>query len=329
MPQVTFPAPPPAAAATSAAPWLAPSVDYADPEPPTMPVIEAVAAPKPTGPVDTPWERLAAQRTEIEVVKPPDELVRPAGPPGIICPACRTENDPSRRFCQSCGTPLVETAPVQVAPPRVARRSMRWLLILIPIVIVAGFIGFGGAALLKNGLPASSATVGPSGPVGPSASIAIASGSPGTSVPPSGASAHPLRLHQITGSSKRDAAHSTGKSIDNDPSTSWQLDTKIGKPLWLEFVFVAPVVDVSSITISPGDQRSEATFKANSRPRHLALSVDGGKAVTVTVKDQFGPQVIPVSLHVTKTLRVTIVDLYPGSSTSFSGISEIFFSGTP
>ena len=294
-----------------------------------MPIIEAVAAPKASGPVDTPWERLDAQRTEIEVVKPPDELVRPAGPPGIICPACRTENDPSRRFCQSCGTPLVVTAPVQVASPRPARRSMRWLLLLIPLVIVAGVIGFGGAALLKGGLPGASATVGPSGSVRPTGSAAVVSVSPGAPATPTAPSEHPLRLHTIISSGSRDAAHSSGKSIDNNLATSWQLAPKAGRLLWLQFDFVGDgVVDITTITISPGDQRSDATFAANSRPHHLAISVDGGKAVNVTLEDRNGSQDIPVSLHVNQTVRVTVLDSYPGTATSYAAISEIRFSGT-
>ena len=294
-----------------------------------MPVIEAVAAPKPTGPVDTPWERPDAQRTEIEVVKPPDELVRPAGPPGIICPACRTENDPSRRFCQSCGTPLVATAPVQVAPPRTTRRSMRWLLILIPIVLVAAVIGFGGAAFLKGGLPGSSATVAPGGTSGPSASVAIGSGSPAPTSSPSGPSPHALALHTITSSGSRDAAHSSGKSIDDNLSTCWELSPSSGRQLWLQFDFVGNgAVDVTTISIATGDERSAATFKANARPRHVAISVDGGKAVNLTLDDTDGFQDLPVSLHVLKTLRVTILDSYAGTSTTFSAISEIRFSGT-
>ena len=292
-----------------------------------MPTIEEVAAPRPTGPVDSPWERLDAQRTEIETVKPPDELVRPAGPPGIICPACRTENEASRRFCQSCGTPLVVTAPVQPITARPARRSLRWVLILVPIVIIAGVLGFGGAALLKGGLPAASPTVGPTG-----SQVATGSATPRTSATPTassgGPSAPPLVLHQITGSGKRDQAHSTGKSIDGDPTTSWQQDAKGGKDIWIEVEFVDGSVDLSKIAISPGDQKSGAAYKASQRPHHVQFSADGGKPLTVELSDRFGSHDVTIDLHVVKTLRITIVDNYPGSATTFSGISEISFFGT-
>ena len=70
-------APPPP---KTASPWMTPSVDYADPEPPPMPVIEPVAAPKATGPVDTPWERLNA-RAHRDRDGQAARRARPAGGP--------------------------------------------------------------------------------------------------------------------------------------------------------------------------------------------------------------------------------------------------------
>lgn len=319
---------------------MTPSVDYPDPEPPPMPVIEAVAAPKATGPVDSPWERLDAQRTEIETVKPPDELVRPAGPPGIICPACRTENEASRRFCQSCGTPLVQTAPIQPVVQRTAKRSYKWLLVLIPIVIVAGVLGFGGAALLKGGLPAASSTVAPPGSLRPTAGT---SGAPGSQAVGPTASAslapsvHLLALYQIISSGHRDQPHSSGKSIDYKvgPTTEWQADASGDKDIWIEVQFklegaatsTPGPVDLSSITIFPGDQSSEANFKKSGRPHHIVFSADGGAPIKITLEDQFGSQDFPVSVHVKKNFRITITDNYPGDSSTYSGISEIRFIG--
>ncbi|HEX7473053.1 MAG TPA: zinc ribbon domain-containing protein [Candidatus Limnocylindrales bacterium] len=308
---------------------MAPSVDYPDPEPPPMPTIEAVAAPRPTGPVDSPWERLEAQRTEIETVKPPDELVRPAGPPGIICPACRTENEATRRFCQSCGTALVVTAPVQAVTARPARRSRRWVLILVPLIIVAAVIGFGGAALLKGGLPVASATPSPSG-----SHAATGSATPSHSASPTAssgvASAHLLTLAGIRGSARKDAPHTPGKSVDYEqgPTTSWLADAKGGRDIWIEVTFVDGSVDLSAITIFPGDQSSTAAYKAAERPHHIQFSADGGKPLTVNLSDHFGSHDVSIVLHVVKTLRITIIDNYPGSASTFSGISEIRFIGT-
>jgi hypothetical protein len=326
---------------------MTPSVDYADPEPPPMPVIEPVAAPKSTGPVDTPWERLNAQRTEIETVKPPDELVRPAGPPGIICPACRTENEASRRFCQSCGTPLVDTAPVQTVVKQPMKRSSKWLLVLIPIVLIAGVIGFGGAALLKGGLPVSSASAVPpsggsltptAGASGPGGSTAVG---PTASVP-NGPSVHLLSLYQIISSGHRDQDHSSGKSTDyqrgeNSTKTEWQDNASGGRDIWIEVEFKDGVsekptpgpVDLTSVTIFPGDQSSQTAFKQTARPKTIVFTADGGAPVKFTLKDAFGSQdlVFKAPIHVKKDFRITITDTYPGSSSQFSGISEIRFVG--
>jgi hypothetical protein len=311
---------------------MAPSVDYPDPEPPPMPTIEAVAAPKPTGPVDTPWERLDAQRTAIEIVKPPDELVRPAGPPGIICPACRTENEATRRFCQSCGTPLVVTAPVQQVTPRPARRSMRWLVILIPIVVIAGVLGFGGAALIKPLLPGSSPSTVPSASVGTSAGPTTGTGPPPGSTAPT-ASAQPPSAHLLavrnppTASGHKDAAHGPGKAIDTDPKSAWLQDTTGGLDIWLEFTFTSTPVDITTIKFAGGDQKSAATLAAGRRPRHIEISVDGGPVVRFELDDK-PTQDIPVSFHVTKTLRLTIIDNYQGTDNRISGISDVKFVGT-
>jgi hypothetical protein len=212
---------------------------------------------------------------------------------------------------------------------------MRWLAILVPIVIVAGVLGFAGAALIK-GLPGASATP------GASASSGVPSNAtpPGSVAPPTTSSGGPvaqdLRLFSIIGSSKKDQDHSTGKSIDVDPATkapvtttSWQADTSGGKDIWIEVVFRGSgIADLTRITVSGGDQKSPAAFQANRRPHHIQFSADGGKPVTVELADQFGAQDFAVKIHVAKTLRITIVDNYPGTASTFSGISDIRFFGT-
>lgn len=326
---------------------MTPSVDYAEPEPPPMPIIEAVAAPKATGPVDTPWERLNAERTEIETVKPPDELVAPAGPPGIICPACRTENEPSRRFCQSCGTPLVMTAPIQefTAPPK--PRSYRWVLFLIPIIVVAGVLGFGGAAIFK-GLFGPAATTAASGSPGPT--TAASGGTPTDSVPPSG-SAGPVgtKLRLFTTSYSKavpadpTAAHSGGKAIDGKPDTSFMQQCE-GREAFVLFTFyggnvpsVGPGekpkqgngnVQVASITIRAGDQTSQGVWKTIQRPKTLEITIDGGTPFTRELDDVFGEQVITINKPVNTNIKLAIADVYSdGATEDQCAISELAFFG--
>ena len=324
---------------------MTPSVDYAEPEPPPMPIIEAVAAPKATGPVDSPWERLNAERTEIETVKPPDELIAPAGPPGIICPACRTENEPSRRFCQSCGTPLVMTAPIQdfTAPPK--PRSYRWVLFLIPIIVVAGVVGFGGAAIIKGLFGPAASTVA-SGSPGPSSSGATTT----DSLPLSGSGGPvgtKLRLFTTSYSKAVPAdptnAHSGGKTIDGRPDTSFMQQCQ-GREAFVLFTFyggnVPPVasgdkprqgngnVQVASITIRSGDQTSEDVWKTIQRPKTLSISIDGGASFTKQLDDVFGEQVITINKPVNTTIKLAVADVYTdGATQDQCAISELAFFG--
>jgi hypothetical protein len=212
---------------------------------------------------------------------------------------------------------------------------MRWVAILIPIVVVAGIIGFAGAAIIK-GLPGASPTPGTSasGAVPSNATPPGSLGQPSAS--PSGPVAHDLRPFSIIGSSKKDQDHSTGKSIDTDPTTnapvlttSWQADTAGGKDIWIEVTFRGSgIADLTQVTISGGDQKSPAAFKAARRPHHIQLSADGGKPVTLVLADRFGAQDFAVKIHVDNTLRITIVDNYSGTTSTFSGISDIRFFGT-
>jgi hypothetical protein len=340
------PPPPPPPPKPSTAPWMSPSVDYADPEPPPPPTIETVAAPRPSGPVDSPWERREAQRTEIETVKPPDELVRPAGPPGIICPACRTENEASRRFCQSCGTPLVVTAPVQTVRPRPAQRSLRWLAILIPIVLVAGLIGFAAAAVFK-GLSGAGATPGASASIGPTAGTTDSSSGSAGPTASGGPVAARLRLWTTSYSTEvpndPTNVHSGGKTIDGKPGTSFQQDCA-GRQPYVQFTFfgghvpVVPVgakpqrgdghVELATITILPGDQSSQTAWMSVERPRDLEIWIDGKKALTATLDDAFGSQVIAVGRHVNDTIRLVIADTYDkGATSTMCAISELSFAG--
>lgn len=323
---------------------MTPSVDYAEPDPPPMPIIEAVAAPKATGPVDSPWERLNAERTEIETVKPPDELIAPAGPPGIICPACRTENEASRRFCQSCGTPLVMTAPIQEFTAPAKPRSYRWVLFLIPIVIVAGIVGFGGAAIFK-GLFGPAASSVASGSPGPTSSGAISS----DSVPsqPTGPVAGKLRLFTTSYSkavpADPTAAHSGGKTIDGKPDTSFMQQCE-GREAFVSFTFYGgnvPTVaagekpkqgngnvQVATITMRTGDQTSEDVWKTIQRPKTLRITIDGGTSFTKDLDDVFGEQVITIDKPVNTNIKLAIADVYTdGATEDQCAISELSFAG--
>ena len=337
---------------TGPAPWLAQPELERSPQPTTgrrvepsvldagadtsddeSPEITVVAPPtKPSNqPIDTPWVQREATRTDIEVVKPPDEIVKPQLPTGIICPACQTDNEPTRRFCKSCGTPLVAPTPLVEKRRTVrGRPAWVWVVILVPVLIVAGIAGFAIAAGLK-----SSNILGGSSP-SPSSSVP---GSPAASGGSGGQVVHELAAKTIKASSqlggRSNARWSPGKAIDGKKETSWQegVDGSV-KGQWIEVTFANPG-DITSITILAGNQAGEANYKANLRPRHITLRADGGDPREFELKDEFGPQDIAFIGHVDAKLRLTIIDTYAAEKTSLEGspfedcaISEIQFFGT-
>jgi hypothetical protein len=272
--------------------------------------------PKPgtKGPTDTPWVEPEIYRSEIEVVKPPDELGGPA-PTGVICSACGTENDTTRRFCRSCGNPLftVETAVPEVEESK--PRSWRWLAILLPVLLVAGVLGFVGAALIRGGLfAAASPSAGPI-PPGPG---------PGIVLQPSGA----------TASSTLGGIWPPRDAIDNDTTSSWREGTAKLAGQSIQVTFKQPVT-ILSITIWAGAQKDQDTYKGNLRPRHITVAADGGRGQSFELTDTFGSQAIAYSGPVNSTLKITIQDAYPSTRTAFTGsptqdcaISELSFTGT-
>jgi hypothetical protein len=264
------------------------------------------------GPTDTPWAEREPYRSEIEIVKPPDELGGPA-PTGVICGACGTENDTTRRFCRSCGNPLftVEAPLPEVEEPK--PRSWRWLAILLPVLLVAGVLGFVGAALIRGGL---FATASPSpGPIAPG---------PGIVLQPSGA----------TASSTLGGLWPPRDAIDKDTTSSWREGSGRLAGEWIQVTFRQPVT-ILSITIWAGAQKDQDNYKGNLRPRHITIAADGGRGQTFELTDTFGSQAIAYSGPVNSTLKITIQDAYPSTKTTFTGsptqdcaISELQFNGT-
>jgi hypothetical protein len=297
------------------------------------PEITIVAPPtRPSNqPIDTPWVQREAAHTDIEVVKPPEEIVKPAAPTGIMCPACQTDNEPTRRFCRSCGTALIApTAAVEKKRTVRGRPAWLWVLVLVPVLVVAGVAGFALAAGLK-----STNILGGSSP-SPSGSAAVSPSAPGGSGGPVVAQLTPKSIKassQLGGRSN--ARWSPGKAIDDKKDTSWQegVDGSV-KGQWIEVTFAKPI-DITSITIFAGNQAGRANYDANLRPRNITIQADSGDAQPVMLQDVFGSQQINFVGHVATRLRLTLVDTYAARKTSLKGspfedcaISEIQFFGT-
>ena len=296
--------------------------------------IEVVRSAPPTGPIDTPWARTEEVRTEIQTVKPPEEIVQPVVPAGIVCPACATLNEQTRRFCKSCGTLLVAPVATPVVSSTPKGRSFP-ILLLFPILLVAGILGFGATFALRGGIGGPTATTAPT--AAPSGA-ARASG-PAASASPGGASSAPTVKIPITDAKASSTLgdlpkYAATQAIDGSLSTSWQEGKATEKGQYIE-LFVGAPAEIQSITIWAGSQAASANYFGNLRPRHILVRFDSGSDRPFELKDVFKSQKIAVSGHVDSVIRITIVDTYPSKKTTLSGspfddcaISEIQLNGT-
>ncbi len=298
---------------------------------------EVVRTAPPTGPIDTPWAKTETERTEIQTVRPPEEIVRPAGPAGIICPACATENEPSRRFCKSCGTLLVAPVPTPVVRATPTARSFR-LVLLVPILLAAGLLGFGGTVLLRGGLGGSGATAAPSagssGAAHASAPTGSAAASPGASAKQTTVTV-PITDAKASSTLGDLAKYAAPRAIDGSLSTSWQEGKATEKGQYIE-LFVGGPADIESITIWAGAQAASANYFGNLRPHHILVRFDSGPDQPWELKDVFKSQKIGVSGKVDSVVRITIVDTYASKKTALAGspfddcaISEVQLNGAP
>jgi hypothetical protein len=90
---------------------------------------------------------------------------------------------------------------------------------------------------------------------------------------------------------------------------------------------------VTSCAIGIGHQGSERLFRENARPKVIELSMDGKPRALLQLKDTMGLQQFDMpklalerpSEH---TIRLKIVDVFPGTKFEDTCISEVYFQGT-
>src|SRR4051794_5477109 len=238
------------------------------------------------------------------------------------CPACGIANEPGRTFCQSCGTKLPETAGVpsasadQIAaavaapnqPAAVKARTpgtdpaasgsgggvLRWLVIVGVIGIVVGVAVVAGGSLLR-GSASSAASTNPSLAVLPSTSSSGAprasggaSGAPGSSSGP--AVSVPLALQDATASSVVGdlAKFQPAKAIDGDPNHCRQVGNAPEEGGRMEVPSAAS--RVTSLILTTGYNASRQLYRGNHRLKDVQISIDGGDATPVRLKDVGPPQ---------------------------------------
>jgi hypothetical protein len=282
----------------------------------------------------------------------------------VRCPACGIANPSNRTFCLSCGTTLAAAARVEAASDDQIAAAVT--MTATPVAdatsststgrdtpggkggIPSWMIGVGvvgllvGVAIVLAGLalrgPAPDSGATGSGDV---PSSGAASGAPETSGPTGSASAPgtpvPLVLTKAKASSVVGdrAKYQPGMAIDGDPDTAWQEGAPQEKDQWIEVAFDPSRAD--TLVIRNGYQVSQATFRGNRRLKDVLVTVDGGKAIPVRLKDTTKPQEVDLGgVSGATKVRITIVSTYAGEATSVEGtpfddaaVSELTVLGVP
>ena len=94
---------------------------------------------------------------------------------------------------------------------------------------------------------------------------------------------------------------------------------------WLKFDFAFPI-NITSIRIWNGFNKSQALYKANGRVKKVLITTSNGEEKTVILSDKFEEQSIPVSFSQSFTwLKLTILEVYPGLKYKDTCISSVTF----
>ncbi|MGE5604464.1 MAG: NADase-type glycan-binding domain-containing protein [Bacteroidota bacterium] len=116
--------------------------------------------------------------------------------------------------------------------------------------------------------------------------------------------------------------------MDKDLKTAWVPTgrEKNGIGEWLDFKFYPGQV-IKSIQIINGYAKSEAIYQVNNRVKRFKLSFDNGTTLESELKDrQKGFQTIPLTKpQRIEYLRMTILEVYPGTKYHDTCISEVNF----
>ena len=208
-----------------------------------------------------------------------------------------------------------------------------WLIVMALLGIVAGVLVVAASVVLKSPGPATGASEAPSiaasaGPdasggasTGPAPTDALVTSEAPAAVSPT-AKVDGVVL-ELTGAAASSvvgnlAKFQPDKAIDGDVKTCWQEGAKVEKGQWIEVSFAASRVDV--LIVNNGYGASTALYKGNLRPKKVEISIDGGKASVVTLKDTAKAQRISLGEHPGATrLRITIVSVYGSVKTPVAG----------
>jgi hypothetical protein len=287
---------------------------------PAAPPADSPAPAKPTTPGPSAPKAAPPQKAPAPRPKPAPTATAPAAPqPGDkICAECGAGNTPQRKFCRSCGTSLVATAPAPVAeekpppslvdkvigkkeqgpmaagerpPPKKAKAGMN------KAVLVGALVVIGAAAVLLKGAVGGKPTFNPVNPTGAEASSQLPD--------------HP-------------AAH----AIDTGSNTFWAEGAEgegTGQSITVQF---AEPFKVGKVGIFPG--RSGEEFLAQPRPKDIHLELLDGAGASLgaqdaTLNDTADLQLIDVSGDGVSAIRIEIRSVHAGQSGQEASITDLQF----
>jgi hypothetical protein len=128
--------------------------------------------------------------------------------------------------------------------------------------------------------------------------------------------------------------YTAANTLDGDPSTAWNSDgAKDGRGpgITLTYTFDAPV-DLRTITLRNGYQKVRAKgvdlWERNERVRQVRVVTDTGQW-TWDLQDVRDPQTLEQRFGRTRTVKLTILQVYASTKYRDVAISEVAFTGTP
>lgn len=116
--------------------------------------------------------------------------------------------------------------------------------------------------------------------------------------------------------------------VDGDPSSAWAEDAKgpgIGEHI--DFEFLAPQ-DIRELRILPGYAKRPDLFAKYNRPKRLRVDYSNGTSQIVQLADDPSLQRFPANATA-KSARITILDVYRGTTRNETYMSEVEFGTAP
>ncbi|MBA4370601.1 MAG: hypothetical protein C0418_03360, partial [Coriobacteriaceae bacterium] len=123
-------------------------------------------------------------------------------------------------------------------------------------------------------------------------------------------------------------AYPAAQAADGNPSSAWAEAAKgSGKGQWVLVKF-GQVKAVKEIRVLPGYAKRPELFYKYNRPKRLKIEFSDGTATTITLADRPELQRFPADAEAV-TAKVTILDVYRGTTRDETYLSEIEFGTVP